>query len=227
MTGETFAIEVGKYGDFVWLPRTLERLQQTMEQDGGHDYGHLLRVLANARQITLKEQTRGVHVDWEVVTAAVIFHDAVNLPKNAPNRHEASKLSAELASSILAPWFDANRMALITEAIETHSFSSGLTPYSTEAKIVTDADRLESLGAFGIARTFYVSGLMGGKIVSMSDPFAHQRSLNDRTFAVDHFYAKLLHLCERMVTPSGREMADQRHIFLESFLAQLKTELGF
>lgn len=226
MTGALFEIEVRKHGDFEWLSDVLRHLAATMEQDGGHDYGHLLRVLCNAHQITEKERIRGEEIDWEVIVAAVILHDAINLPKNAPNRHEASKLSADFASSVLKPFFVAPRMALIVEAIETHSFSSGLKPQSIEAKVVTDADRLESLGAFGIARTFYVSGRMGGAIVSMSDPFAAERALEDRRYAVDHFFAKLLHLSGQMVTESGRALADQRHLFLESFLGQLKNELG-
>jgi uncharacterized protein len=227
LTWELFEAEVRKYAEFEWLTGALKDLDQTMTQDGGHDYGHLLRVLCNARKITDGEVHRGEVIDWEVVVASVIFHDVINLPKNAPNRHEASTLSAKFAAKALQSWFDANRLALITEAIQTHSFSSGLRPQSNEAKIVTDADRLESLGAFGIARTFYVSGRMEGAIVSMMDPFAIERALDDRRFAVDHFFTKLLHLRDLMVTPTGREMAGERHLFLESFLRQLTDELGY
>lgn len=90
---------------------------------------------------------------------------------------------------------------------------------------MTDADRLESLGAFGIARTFYVSGVMGRSILDQSDPFAERRELDDLEFALDHFPAKLLKLRERMTTQTGREMAEQRHRFLEVFLDQVRLEV--
>jgi uncharacterized protein len=91
---------------------------------------------------------------------------------------------------------------------------------------VADADRLESIGAFAIARTFYVNGLMRGQLVDFADPFARgDRLLDDRRFAVDHFYAKLLRLRDRLYTPAARALADQRHAFMQAFLAQLGSEM--
>ena len=80
---------------------------------------------------------------------------------------------------------------MFVDAIRSHSHSPGIQPSFEVSRALADADRLESLGAFGIARTFYVSGVMGGTIVSMHDPFATSRELDDRNFGVDHLFRKL------------------------------------
>lgn len=209
--------------DQAWIVPGLAALDETMEQDGGHDYAHLTRVLVNATRIAKGEAAH--NPDLEVIAAAVTFHDVINLPKNSPDRHLASTKSAEFAVKNLEPYFSEERLAKIEEAIRTHSYSSGFQPECIEAKIVTDADRLESLGAFGIARTFYVSGVMGRSILDQSDPFAERRELDDLEFALDHFPSKLLKLRERMTTQTGREMAEQRHRFLEVFLDQVRLEV--
>jgi uncharacterized protein len=212
-------------GDWRWIPPGLNALVETMEFDGGHDFSHLARVLTNAQQIGLGEAERA-DIDWEVISAAVTFHDAINLPKNSPQRHLASTKSAEFAVGILGEFMSEQQLVRVEEAIRTHSFSSGFEPECIEARIVTDADRLESLGAFGIARTFYVGGRMGGSILHQADPFGRNRALDDRNYSLDHFFAKLLTLKDKMTTDAGRELAAQRHRFLEQFIEQIALELG-
>lgn len=214
-----------RVGDWRWISPGLNALEETMEFDGGHDFGHLARVLTNAGQIGQGE-SKSTDVDWEVIGAAVTFHDAINLPKNSPERHLASTRSAEFAVELLQGFLSEEQLRRMEEAIRTHSFSSGFEPSCVEAKIVTDADRLESLGAFGIARTFYVGGRMGGSILDQADPFARQRDLDDRHFSLDHFFTKLLTLQDKMTTQTGRELAAQRHHFLEQFVDQITLELG-
>ena len=161
------------------------------------------------------------------IVAAVLFHDIVNLAKNHPERREASARSAEKARAWFgARGFEPHRIALIAEAILCHSWSAGHVPVSLEARVVADADNLESVGAFGIARTFYVSGHMGSAIVNMADPLGTARELDDRAFARDHFPRKLLKLRDQMRTEGGRVLSAQRHDFMVAFLAQLDAELG-
>lgn len=215
--------QLREMGDWGWVASGLNALEETMDFDGGHDFAHLARVLTNAQRIGREELAQ---VDWEVIAAAVTFHDAINLPKNSPERHLASTKSAEFALGVLSGFIPEQRLALVEEAIRTHSHSSGFEPSCIEAKIVTDADRLESLGAFGIARTFYVGGCMGGSILHQADPFARQRELDDRHFSLDHFFTKLLTLQDKMTTQTGRQLAAQRHQFVEQFVAQIASELG-
>lgn len=191
--------------------------------DGAHDLGHLERVWANARAIALDEP----QVDWPVLEAAVWFHDLVNLPKDSPDRARASTLSAEAAVEFLTvDGFPADRLAAVAHAIAAHSFSAGIAPETVEARILQDADRLEALGAVGLARMFLISGRMGGGIVDMADPMALRRPLDDKRFALDHLEVKLLRLPDTMQTRAGRAMAEERAEWMMSFRTRLLAEIG-
>lgn len=220
----TFIERTQAIAEFGWWATGVERLMAHMDQDGGHDLAHIERVLINARKIASGESEQ---TDWETIAASVLFHDAVNLPKNHPERHLASTKSAEVAVEELNGLVDDGKLDAVFGAIRDHSYSSGFTPQSLPAKIVCDADRLEAIGALGVARTFYVSGMLNRSIVSMDDPFAEDgRELDDAEFGVDHFYKKLLHVKDTMHTHTGREIAAQRHAYLVGFLEQLASELG-
>ncbi len=191
--------------------------------DGAHDLGHLSRVWANARAIALDEP----QVDWPVLEAAVWLHDLVNLPKDSPDRARASTLSAAAAVDFLrADGFDPAKLEAVAHAIAAHSFSAGIPPETPEARILQDADRLEALGAIGLARMFLISGRMGGGIVDMDDPMALRRPLDDKRFALDHIEVKLLRLPETMQTRAGRMMAEERAEWMMSFRTRLLSEIG-
>ncbi|HVZ64055.1 MAG TPA: hypothetical protein VG936_05655 [Lacunisphaera sp.] len=114
----------------------------------------------------------------------------------------------------------------IAHAIEAHSFSAGVPPRTLEAKVVQDADRLDALGAAGLARCLMLSGESGRPLYAAEDPFCEERAPDDRLAAVDHFYTKLLRLEELMQTASGQREARERTEFLRTFLAQLRKEIG-
>lgn len=191
--------------------------------DGAHDLGHLARVWANARSIGLDEEG----VDWPVLEAAVWFHDLVNLPKDSPDRARASTLSAAAAVDFLrGDGFPEEKLAAVAHAIAAHCFSAGITPETVEARILQDADRLEALGAVGLARMFLIAGRMGGGIVDMADPMALHRPLDDKRFALDHLEVKLLGLPATMQTRAGRAMAEERAEWMMSFRTRLLAEIG-
>lgn len=163
-----------------------------------------------------------------VVLTACYFHDIVSLPKNHPERSQSSRLTARKTRDILHrdfPDFPPDRFAAVEHAIEAHSFSAGIAPQSIEAKIVQDADRLEALGAIGLARVFAVSGGLGVALFDAEDPFADARPLDDRAFALDHFQTKLLRLPDTMQTDVGRDLAQHNADFLVHFMAKLSAEL--
>lgn len=191
--------------------------------DGAHDLGHLARVWANARAIGLDEEG----VDWAVLEAAVWFHDLVNLPKDSPERHLASQHSAKAAVAYLSTTdFPGDKLEAVAHAITAHSFSAGVAPRTLEARILQDADRIEALGAVGIARMFMVSGQMGRAMLDMADPMALNRALDDRQFALDHLEVKLLRLPETMQTRTGRMIAEERAEWMMSFRTRLLAEIG-
>lgn len=191
--------------------------------DTAHDISHFRRVWLTAQKMMPHQS-----VDPLVVLTACYFHDIVSLPKNHPERSRSSRLAARKTREILQrdfPDFHAERYAAVEHAIEAHSFSAGIAPLSAEAKIVQDADRLEALGAIGLARVFAVSGALGVPLFDARDPFADSRALDDKAFALDHFQKKLLRLPESMQTDEGRELARHNADFLIQFMAKLSAEL--
>jgi len=192
-----------------------------MAQDSAHDLTHLDRVWANARAIA------GNDVDGEVLLAACYLHDLVNLPKDSPDRARASTLAAEAAAPILRDLgFDEDRIAAAQHAIAAHSFSAGIAPETPEARALRDADRLDALGAVGIARCFAVSGALGRALYDPADPFAAARDLDDRRQTLDHFRVKLLRLPADMLTEGGLTLAQTRAARMIRFLEDLAEEIG-
>ncbi len=109
--------------------------------------------------------------------------------------------------------FPADRYPAVSHAIEAHSFSAAIPPRTLEAKIVQDADRLESLGAIGLARVFAVAGALNTILFDAEDPFADRRALDDRKYALDHFQCKLLRLPETMQTDKGKRWRSIMPVF--------------
>jgi uncharacterized protein len=183
------------------------------EPDGAHDINHLHRVWRNAQALLASHP----EADALVVMAACYLHDLVNLPKDHPARAQASRQSAALAGSRLgAEGFPAARLGAVAHAIEAHSFSAAIEAATIEAKIVQDADRLDALGAVGLARLFYTAGRMGSALAHADDPLAERRPFDDRAFALDHIEAKLAALPAMMQTGAGRALGEGR---LEALLA--------
>jgi uncharacterized protein len=190
--------------------------------DAAHDQAHIHRVVKTAVQLAENEGA-----DLRVVIPSAWLHDCVVVPKDSPQRSQASKLAAETAVSYLQSVHYPNEyLDGIAHAIEAHSFSAGIPPRTIEAKVVQDADRLDAIGAIGIARCFMVGNAMGTAIYNENDPFCVERQPNDRFFSVDHFYTKLFKLVDTMQTEAGRIEAKRRSQFMQDFLMQLGTEIG-
>jgi len=165
--------------------------------------------------------------DPDVVFAAAWLHDCVAVPKDSPLRAQASRLCAAAASEYLerAGW-PPDQIPSIAHAIEAHSFSAGIEPATAEARVVQDADRLDALGAHGLARCIATGASMGTDLIHPSDPWARERPLDDVRWSVDHFFAKLFKLPAMMRTESGRLEARRRVEFLRDFLRELARERG-
>ncbi len=189
--------------------------------DPTHDAAHALRVAHWTVRLG------GDAVDPREAVAAALLHDAVNLPKDSPERVQASERSAALARERLpALGFAPDAVARIADAIRDHSFSRGEVPATALGRALQDADRLEALGAIGLLRCVSTGVRMGGSWFHADDPWAHARALDDNRYSVDHFYSKLLRLPGSMCTEAGRSEAERRAAFLRAFLAQLGDELG-
>lgn len=205
---------------------SLEELCKTVKplmakNDPAHDFEHVLRVCFNAERICKKEK-----VDKKLVLTAALLHDIVSFPKHDRRSKTSSTKSAMKAKKILKKLHYSNdQIKIIVDAIKNHSFSKNKKPKTLEGKILQDADRLDAIGAIGIARTFAVGGAANRSFYNSSDPFCSARKPNDQEWTVDHFFKKLLLIQSKMNTKSGKIEAKHRTKIIKKFLHDLKNEL--
>lgn len=205
-----------------WEPRFRQFVAEQPDADPGHGPMHLERVVSTALRLAAEEGAR-----LEVVLPAAWLHDCVHVAKDSPDRARASRLAAEHALQFLASaGYARDCLPAIGHAIEAHSYSAGIAPRTLEAQVVQDADRLDALGAIGLARCIAVGAALGRPVYEPLDPFCRARAPDDRGASVDHFYTKLLKLAGTMQTAAGRREAERRTAFLSAFLAQLESEIG-
>lgn len=201
----------------------LQSMGDDNNDDASHDFFHFQRVWKTAQQIMDQEP---IPINRLVVLAACYFHDVVVLPKDHPERSQASSLAAiKTRVSLEEMGFPRELIDNVCHSVESHSYSAGITPETIEAKVVQDADRMEALGAIGLARVFYTSGLLRRKMFDPEDPLAEHRELDDREYALDHFQVKLLKLSETMQTTAGRRMAERNSDYLREYMGKLLKEL--
>mgnify|MGYP003979597587 CR=1 FL=1 len=192
-----------------------------MDNDPAHDFDHVMRVYTNAKKIVKKEKA-----DEKLVLSAALLHDIVSYPKSSKRSKFSSIDSAKKSKIILKKYgFTNDEIIVISDAIAEHSFSQNKIPQTLEGKILQDADRLDALGAIGIARVFATSGSLNRPFYNIDDPFCNKRNPDDDIWAVDHFFNKLLKLEFTMNTKSGKIEAKKRTKVLKVFLKQLKSEI--
>jgi len=191
-------------------------------RDSAHDFQHIKRVYKNAEVIGRREGA-----DMKILLPAALLHDLVVYPKGSAKTSKSADDSADMAEKLLKSFrYPQDKIDKICYCIRTHSYSKRLVPATLEAKILQDADRLDALGAIGIARTFSVGGSERRSFYNPDDPFwKSSRELDDREWTLDHFRTKLLKLKDSMHTKTAREMAQERARFMELFIKQLQKEL--
>lgn len=207
--------------DEPWPSKFIHLLGLHAVEDAAHNPMHIRRVVANARRLAAAEGA-----DWLVVMPAAWLHDCVIIPKSSPDRSRASQLAAKQAVAWLEEleWPHA-RLGEIAHAIEAHSYTAGIPPETLEAKVLQDADRLDALGAVGLARTLMLGAELKREFYDPADPFCQSRKADDSVFTLDHLYCKLLTLEGTMKTESGKIEAHQRTEYLRGFLKQLEAEI--
>jgi len=192
-----------------------------MDNDPAHDFDHIMRVYTNAKKIVKEEKA-----DEKLVLSAALLHDIVSYSKSSTRSKFSSIDSAKKSKIILKKYgFSEKEITIVSDAIKDHSFSQNKVPETLEGKILQDADRLDALGAIGIARVFATSGSLNRSFYNIDDPFCTKRNPDDDLWAVDHFFNKLLKLESLMNTRSGKIEAKKRTNVLQEFLKQLKDEI--
>jgi len=207
----------------------LEKLQQqclsflgkSTPADAAHDLSHVKRVVKNCSYLTDIETANSL-----VTVPSAWLHDCVAVAKDSPLRSQGSKLAADAATAFLSEIsYPEELLPQVYHAIEAHSFTADIPPRSLEAQVVQDADRLDSLGAIGIARCLVVGGHLNRPLFDFTDPFCDSREPDDSLYTIDHFYAKLFKLPDTMQTEAGRKEARRRADLMQQYLDNLRSEI--
>ena len=191
--------------------------------DLAHGFEHVNRVYHLAMSLSEQE-----HADGFIVGMAALLHD-LGRTTRGPARSHAER-SAQLAKKLLASYdLPLDVQHAILHAILAHSYRHGTLPATLEARVLYDADRLDSLGACGVMRwamTTRHGRWPETRTYHPDDPFALWRVPDGQRYLLDRFFTKLVQLQESMMTATGRNMAEHRIAFLRLFLQELQQELA-
>ena len=213
-------MQIMKYEKVIELAKS-----QLKDAEGGHDWFHVQRVLHNAIEIGSKEE-----VDMDVVAIAAILHDIADAKFHNGDENIGPKLATQIMNECDIDQSISDHVVKIIQHISFKNSLSQSTWTSKELEVVQDADRLEALGAVGIARAFTYGGYKGFPLFDPNFPpeenLTKEQYKNSKAPTINHFYEKLLKLKNLMNTSSGRQMAVKRHQFLLIFLDEFYSEVG-
>ncbi|MGO2602485.1 MAG: HD domain-containing protein [Alkalibacterium gilvum] len=192
-----------------------------LNEGSGHDWYHIERVWKTALNLAEKEKANRF-----IVELAALLHDLID-DKIVSNKNEAVK---EVLYWLEGAGVSSSDSEKILEIIENISFKGGNNKrlHTIEEQVVQDADRLDAIGAIGIARCFAYAGSKGTPIfdpeVSVRETMTEEEYRKGKSSAVHHFYEKLFKLKDLMNTKAAREVAEERHKFMEDYLTQFFNE---
>lgn len=206
------------------IAQTATYVQQVLEHaEGGHDWHHIQRVWSLARTIAASEP-----VDLLVVELGALLHDIADSKFHNGNEDIGPELAVQFLNSLSV---DSTIVSHVEQIIRNISFKGGnnsINFYSNELAVVQDADRLDAIGAIGIARTFNYGGFKNRALYDPAIPpnlnMTKEEYKKSTAPTINHFYEKLLLLKDRMNTDTGKKMAIVRHEYMEGFLEQFYAE---
>jgi len=206
------------------INKTVAFVRQTLQNaEGGHDWWHIHRVWNNAKRIA-----RGEQADQLTVELAALLHDIADAKFNNGDEEIGPQTAGDFLQSINV---SADVVGHVQQIIRYISFKSGFDKAafkSIELDIVQDADRLDAIGAIGIARAFNYGGFKGREIynpeIKPNLNMTKEEYKNSTAPSINHFYEKLLLLKDKMNTQTGKMLAEQRHKFMEAYLEQFYSE---
>ena len=204
--------------------RVFERVRRELgDAPGCHDFAHTLRVLKNAEHIASEEPG----CDAEAVRFGALLHDVARpeeLASGGKICHAA--LGAEKTRRILQEegCTDAAFAEHVSEIVRTHRYRGDLKPATPEACIVYDADKLDSLGAFGVARAFHFAGRIGACLHNSEQEALASESYSSQDSAYREYLVKLRRLPEHLLTEPARRIAADRAAFMRAFFDRLNEE---
>ncbi len=199
---------------------TIEEARRQYEgADAVHDFDHVLRVLALAERLAVIEGA-----DLEIVRTAALLHDAAR-GRGDRMAVDHAQAGAELARSLLAA-YPPDRVEAVAHAIAAHRFRTPPAPQTPEARVLHDADKLDAIGAIGVARAFAYGGHEGQRLWA-EVPAGYQETAENRRehTPVHEYQMKLTKIKGRLLTESAKRMAEDRHAFMTAFFERLECEV--
>ncbi len=192
-----------------------------LNSKGSHAWDHTLRVYNMCLHIGRKE-----NADMEILEIAAILHDIGREHQDRSNGAVChAEKGAEIAEKILEKYMASKEKSeKILHCIRTHRFRGNNKPVSKEAKILFDADKLDSIGAIGIGRTFLFAGEVGAKLHSKEVNTGKDGEYSEDDTGYREFVLKLSKIKQKMLTEEGRRIAESRHLFMEEFFDRLNKE---
>ncbi len=208
---------------------TIEQARQYYDEaDSAHDFDHVLRVLCLAERIGSVEGA-----DMDILRTAVLLHD-IGRPEEIREGVCHAQVGAAKARQILAGW-PSDRVGAVADAIATHRFRNDAAPQTLEARILYDADKLDCIGAIGVARAYTIGGLMRQRVWAEVAPEYLQNRWENKALAredlsschtpVDEFAFKLSRIKETLFTPTAKRIAEERDRYMAEFFLRLEAEV--
>lgn len=211
-----------KYAEaFSSLSQKLKELLS--DGSGGHDYDHTMRVIRNA-ELLLGEEPEA---DRETVLFAALLHDCARPEEHASKGKIChARKGAEVAAALMKEEkLPEEFCRAVAEAVRTHRYRDGILPETPEAKILFDADKLDSLGAVGLGRAFLFAGSCGARVHNTPEEALSNAAYGPEDTAYREYLVKLRRLPEAMLTPAGRRLGEERLKFMEMFFKRLDLEI--
>lgn len=208
---------------------TIEQARQYYDEaDSAHDFDHVLRVLCLAERIGSVEGA-----DTDILRTAVLLHD-IGRPEEIREGVCHAQVGAAKARQILAGW-PSDRVGAVADAIATHRFRNDAAPQTLEARILYDADKLDCIGAIGVARAYAIGGLMRQRVWAEVAPEYLQNRWENKALAredlssghtpVDEFAFKLSRIKDTLFTPTAKRIAEERDRYMAEFFLRLEAEV--
>jgi len=199
---------------------TVEKAREYYEgADAIHDFDHVQRVLTTAERLAREE-----NADWEIVRTATLLHDVARGHGDRMAEDHA-RAGAEIARQLLAG-HPADKVEAVAHAVAAHRFRAGPAPQTIEAKVLHDADKLDAIGAIGVARAFAFGGFEGQRLWADVPPgYQESQATRHEHTPVHEFHMKLSKIKDRLLTPSARKLAAERHAFMVAYFEQLDREV--